>query len=128
MQTLSESTTEVADRLLRAVEAADAEGIASCCVPDVRIWHNYDDLAVGLDEVIPLLAMLKERVPDVRYDDVRRHPIESGYVQQHVVRGSAPSGPLDMPACLVVHVQDGLIARIEEYLDRQAIEVLRRPR
>jgi len=125
---LPAATERVAQRLTDAIESGDPNAIAACCTDNVVVWHNYDNLEVGFDVVVPMLSTLVARVPGVRYVDVRRYPIERGYVQQHVVRGDAPSGRLNLPACMIVDVRDGLIARIEEYLDRAAISVLRQPR
>lgn len=49
----------------------------------------------------------------------------SGYIQQHVLRGTAPNGvEVAIPACLVVQLRDGLIARLDEYLDSAAVAPL----
>jgi hypothetical protein len=42
----------------------------------------------------------------------RRQPTPAGYVQQHVLRG------------VVLTLQSGLIARIDEYLDSAAVAAL----
>lgn len=125
---LDPAVDELASRFIAAIEAADTAGIAACCTDDVVIWHNFDDREVELGEVVPLLASLADRVPDLHYADIRRCATNDGYVQQHVLRGTAPSGELQLPACLVVEVQAGCITRIDEYLDRGSLDVLKRPR
>lgn len=47
--------------------------------------------------------------------------IDGGYFQQHVLRGTAKNGELDLPAALRVDVADGQITRLEEYLDLSQI-------
>lgn len=122
--TLTPDLAALSDRLVRAIECGDADGVAACFTDDAVIWHNYDMAEVGVSDVLALLARLVELVPGVRYDDIRRHPIAAGFVQQHVVRGTAAGGELAMPACMIITVRDGQIARLEEYLDRRALRVL----
>ena len=66
-------------------------------------------------------------LPDMHYDDIRRQVTETGYVQQHILRGTAPDGTqLAMPACLVVTIEGERITRLDEYLDPAAAEPLTR--
>ena len=53
--------------------------------------------------------------------DVRRQQTPTGYVQQHlfVVRGKDGVRKA-WPVCIVVRVQDGKIARLDEYIDLSA--------
>ena len=45
-----------------------------------------------------------------------------GFVQRHVLHGKTASGEtLAAPVCLVVHVEDGAIRRLFEYLDPAAV-------
>jgi ketosteroid isomerase-like protein len=58
---------------------------------------------------------------------VTRQPTPSGFVEQHVLRGTAPrGGQLSVLACLVVTVVGDRIVRIDEYLDSAALEPLSR--
>jgi ketosteroid isomerase-like protein len=122
--TLTPDLVALSDRMIAAIEAGDATGVRACFTDDAVIWHNYDQLDVGVSDVLPLLASLVELVPGVRYDEIRRHPIDGGFMQQHVVRGAAAGGELAMPACMVITVCGGKIARLEEYLDLGALRVL----
>lgn len=99
-------------------------GVRDCFTADAVIWHNYDGLEQGVDDVLPMLTALVELVPGVRYDDIRRTAIPGGFVQQHVIRGTAAGGELELPACMVIQVRDDRICRLEEYLDRRALLVL----
>ncbi len=39
-------------------------------------------------------------------------------MEQHVLRGTGPSGAaVEIPACIVARVENGLITRLDEYLD-----------
>ena len=124
---LDPDTEALAARLISCIETGNTDGMAECCHPDVMIWHNFDTLDVPLSSVAKNLSWLYRNVSDLSYSQVRRRPIPGGYVQQHVVRGRAPGGELELPACLIVEVDGGLISRMEEYLDTAALVVLRRP-
>ncbi len=67
---------------------------------------------------------------DLRYEEVRRQPTPSGFVQQHVLRATLPGGgAFELPACIVIDLDgDGRITRLDEYLDSAAVAVLRRGR
>ena len=71
-----------------------------------------------------MLGWLQRHVRDLRYDVVRRDELPDGYVQQHVLARRSPTAPA-RPACMVVAVRDGRIARIDEYLDSAHVRALR---
>ncbi len=65
-----------------------------------------------------VLEWLCSRLDARRYEVTRRELIPGGFLQEHVLHGTAPDGSaVAMPACLVVTVADGRITRINEYLD-----------
>lgn len=115
-------------RLIDAIVAGDTDAVRAAYHPDARIWHNFDQVEQTVDENVATLTWFVRAMPERRYEDVIRHPIEGGLVQQHVVRGTAANGSeVEIPACLIVQVDDdGLITRIEEYVDSGAAAVLSR--
>lgn len=122
---LDPETETLATAFIAAIETGNIPRLYELCSKDVVIWHNNDNLEVDLDNVARILTWLHANVRDLRYADVRRRAFAGGYVQQHVLRGVAPSGDeLRLPACLIMHVSDGLITRIEEYLDSAGVAVL----
>jgi len=110
---------EVAGRLIAAIEAGDLDTFAACYAPGAVIWHNNDNLEQDPATVVKVLAWLRKRVENLRYEEMRVQPTPSGYVEQHVLRGTARDGSaFEVPACLVVTVAgDGLITRLDEYVD-----------
>lgn len=115
-------------RLIDAIVAGDPDAVRAAYHPDARIWHNFDQVEQSVDENIATLTWFIRAMPERRYEDVVRHPIEGGIVQKHVVRGTAANGAdIELPACLFVEVnEDGLITRIEEYVDSAQAAVLSR--
>jgi ketosteroid isomerase-like protein len=108
----------VAERLFAAIAAGEVEAVREVYAPDASIWHNYDGATQTVDENVRVLAWVVAHVKQLRYTDVRREATESGFVQQHVLRGTAPSGAeIAIPACIVCRVEGGRITRLDEYFD-----------
>ncbi len=114
----STDTNALADRIMRAIEQSDVETITACYAPDACIWHNFDGKEQSVDENLRTIRWIDKRLKNRKYQIVSRHSFDGGYVQQHVLTGTLNNGQdFRMPACLIVTVRDGRIARLEEYLD-----------
>ena len=112
----------IAARLTDAIVRGDADTLAALYTPDAVCWRNFDDRTLTREQMFKIAAFLATRVSDLRYDDVRVTPTETGYVQQHTMRATAPNGTaVTVPTCLVVTLRDGLIARVDEYMDQGAV-------
>lgn len=119
---LNKETEALAGRLIAAIEAGDSEGVRACFAPDAMIWHNNDRAEQGVEQVLRVLGWMARHVDGLHYADVRRQQTATGYVEQHVVRGTAADGtPVDLPAVLVVAVDRGLVTRIDEYFDASSL-------
>ena len=109
---------DVADRLFAAIEAGDLDAVRALYAPDAVIWHNTDGSEQTVEENLRVLRWVVDHLADRRYEDVRRSPTDTGFVQQHVLRCTRPDGVrVEVPACLVVTCGAGRITRLEEYLD-----------
>ncbi|HET6794519.1 MAG TPA: nuclear transport factor 2 family protein [Acidimicrobiales bacterium] len=109
---------QVAEALFGAITRGDVDAVRALYRSDTVIWHNYDGVAQDPDANLAVLGWLVRNVSDIRYEEIRRQVFPGGFVQQHVLRGRAPSGAaLEVPACMVVAVEDGRIVRIDEYFD-----------
>lgn len=116
----------LANRFMRAIETGDLDAVRACYAPDARIWHNNDGLEQTLEENLKVLRWVARHLSDRRYEIRSRHAFDGGYVQQHVLHGTLNNGkPFSMPACLVVTVTNGKIARLDEYLDSVQTQPLR---
>lgn len=113
----------LADRFFKAIEAGDVAAVRSCFAPDAVIWHNYDGLAAhekgdSVEDTLKVLEGVPRRIQGARYDVSQRELTETGFVQQHVLKGLMPNGePIELIACVVCRVENGLIARLDEYFD-----------
>src|SRR5277367_6296024 len=99
----------LADKLFAAINANDQDALRNdVYAADVVVWHNNDNHEQHIEENLKVLRWLHRNVAAKRYEQVRRQPTPTGFVEQHVLRGTAPNGAeLNVLACLVVTVADG---------------------
>jgi len=103
---------------LSALERGDPDEVRAFYTSDARIWHNFDDVTHTVEENLKLLGWMSRKLPQRHYRVVRREILPDGWFQQHVLEATLPDGsPFRMLACCVVTVRDGLISRLDEYLD-----------
>lgn len=116
---------EVAERLFAAIEAGDIEVVHALYAPDVEIWRNTDGVVENRDRNARRLRWLVRHLRHIRYDVLRRSPIDGGFVQQHVLRAvDAAGGAVVVPGCIVATCAGGRITRLDEYLDSAHIASL----
>jgi ketosteroid isomerase-like protein len=116
-----EQIDAIANRLIAAIEAGDRDALGALYADDVVVWHNTDQVEMTKEQNLASLDALAAMTTSRRYADVRRHVIDGGFVQQHVLNLEWGSGSGVLPGCVVVQLRDGLIARIDEYLDGATI-------
>ncbi len=122
---------ELADRFVTAITGGDTDTLRALYTPDALIWHNGHGAGggaeQGVEDNLRTLRWLSRNLEGMRYEEIRRDPLASGYVQRHVPRGSLPDGTeIELAACLFTTVtDDGRIARIEEYADTRGSDPLR---
>lgn len=116
----------IAARFADASRTNDAEAYAALCAPGAVTWHNFDDLEVSTEQTVQTIAWLHRTVVGLAWTDVAIAPTPTGFVSQSVMTGSAPGGELCVHSCVVVTLgDDGLVTRVEEYLDSRQTAVLR---
>lgn len=112
------SNDDVAEQLFAAIENGDVGTVRDLYSPDVVIWHNTDGREQSADQNLATLMWVVENLAERRYEDVRRSVTDRGFVQQHMMRWTKADGTrAELPACIVATCADGLITRIDEYLD-----------
>jgi ketosteroid isomerase-like protein len=117
---MTHTADEIADRLFTAIEAGDIEGVRAVYAPDAVVWHGNDGLEQDVEQNLVVLSWVIDNLADRAYEEVRRQPTPTGFVQQHVLRFTRRDGTRqEIPACLVVTCDHdaGTITRIDEYLD-----------
>ena len=114
-----------ADRFVAAIEQGDETTLSERLAPECTVNPSFSDGENDRTTTLRILRWMHRNVEGLRYDDIRRHAIDVGYVQQHLLRGTAPDGTeLEIPACLVVTVHDDKITHIAEYLDSAHVRAL----
>ena len=104
--------------LLRRARAGDIATVAAIYSEDARIWHNDASGEQGVEDNLAILHGLHRVVSGLSYEIVRRHGVDGGVFQQHVLRGRLPDGAeIAMPAAMYLTVSGGRVRRIEECLD-----------
>lgn len=117
-QAAAAEVIDAARRYLRAIEVADVDAARACFHPEARIWHNFDDVAQSVDDNLALMSWMASEFPERSYELHRLEPIAGGYLQQHTLEVATPAGARAMTeAAAIVTVSEGLIVRIDEYID-----------
>jgi ketosteroid isomerase-like protein len=115
---MSEDGT-IIDRMFGALSRGDVQGAVDCYTPDARVWHGFDRVAHDMAAMRGEWQALIDNFPKRSFVDVRRQSTPSGIVQQHLMVAAMRSGQRKAwPCCIVVRIEDGLIARLDEYIDR----------
>jgi uncharacterized protein len=115
----------LADRMFLAIELGDLDDLRECYHPDIVTWANFDEREQDIERSMRILGWLCSKLSDRRYEVTRRDLIPGGFLQEHILRGTAPNGvAVAMPACIVAQVDRGRIRRIHEYLDPAGISAL----
>ena len=116
---------DLAERFFVAIQAGDVATVHELYSPDVKVWHNFDQIEQGRDLNVAVLKWITRNVEGLRYEEIRREVLRDGFLQQHVLRGTAPDGSaLEVPAALRIYCEDGVITRLEEYLDTGQVKAL----
>jgi ketosteroid isomerase-like protein len=118
-RTTPEKSVQAADRLFRSIERGDISAIREVYSPNAKIWHNNDGKTQTVEENLAVLKWVTENIGEISYSATRLQATETGFVQQHVLRGrlKASGKQFEIPACIVCTVEDGRITRLDEYLD-----------
>lgn len=122
---MENNALEIAKQLTARTLAGDVDGVGALYHEDAVVWRNFDGRELAKKQVLKVIGILAQNVEGLRYEELRLSATPSGFVQQHVMRGKAPSGAeLNVPACLVAQIEDGRIRRLDEYLDSAALAPL----
>jgi ketosteroid isomerase-like protein len=116
---------DLCERFFSAVSSGDLDAVRAMYAPDAVIWHNNDGLEQTAEQNMRILRWATSAIASFRYEDVKRKATPDGFIEEHVMRGTAPNGTeLRVPTCLVCTVRDGRITRVNEYFDSAQIAAL----
>ena len=101
-----------------AIEAGDIDGVRACYAPDAKIWHNNDGIEQTVEQNLKVLGWFGRTLKNRHYRILRREALPDGFLQLHVLEATLPDGaPWRLDACVIVRMENGVIARLDEYLD-----------
>jgi ketosteroid isomerase-like protein len=122
-----DDTLALADRLFAAIEVGDLDEVGRCYADDIVVWGNFDNREQDKASSRRVLEWMCAKLADRRYEVRRRELIPGGFLQEHVLHGTAPDGTaVAMPACIIASTSDGVVTRINEYLDPAGVAALSR--
>lgn len=116
-------TLELAKQFMQAAGNADEIAARACLHPDCEIWHNYDNVTQTVDENMALMMRMKAAASDRRYEIHLLEEVTGGYVQRHTLHITSLDGQttFQAEALSLITVNNGLITRIEEFIDPSPI-------
>ncbi len=118
---------DIAEQFTAAFKALDADAFGALYADDVVVWHNTDMQSQTKAENLASVTAILSNAACASYDSIVRTRTDLGFVQQHIVNLQLKDGRRIPPiaACLVFRIEDGLISRLDEYLDpTAAIQVM----
>jgi ketosteroid isomerase-like protein len=119
-------TLAFAEKFVGAIQSGDVATVRACYAPDAKLWHNTDRVEQTVDQNMAVLDWFIKTLPDRNYRVVRRVALADGFLQQHVLEATLPDGTAwSMDACCVIKIENGLITRLDEYLDSAQGKALR---
>ena len=118
MTSVDTAHRELCHALFDAIEREDLDGMRRCYAPDMRLWFNVTGQESSGEETIAAQvegrALLRRRT----YDDRTISTFDDGFVVQYTLTIVHHDGTRRaLWACAVATVHDGLIVRLDEYLD-----------
>ena len=115
-----------AQKFVGAIQSGDTDTVRACYHPDAKLWHNNDGIEQTVDQNMKVLDWFIRALPDRNYRVTRLEALPDGFMQQHVLEATLPDGtPWKMSACVVIKMENGLITRLDEYLDSAEGKALR---
>jgi ketosteroid isomerase-like protein len=115
-----------AKKFVGAIQSGDTDTVRTCYHPDAKLWHNTDGVEQTVDQNMKVLDWFIRTLPDRNYRVTRLEALPDGFLQQHVLEATLPDGTKwAMDACVVVRIENGLITRLDEYLDSAKSAALR---
>ena len=109
---------DIAEAVGRSVATRDLGIARSLFAPGATVWSAMGDATMTVQDSLRRLQAVLDVTSELSYKDVRVTPTEQGYLDQHYVHAVMKSGQqIRFPAIMVVTINDGLITRLEEYIE-----------
>jgi ketosteroid isomerase-like protein len=104
--------------LFDALERGDVAAVDRCYAPGMTMWFNVTGTEITRDENLDAIGEGKALHRRRTYNDRQIRTFGDGFVAQYTLNITLLDGSTRaLWACLVGEVHDGLIVRLDEYLD-----------
>lgn len=111
---------EIAAALFAALARNDAPAVRSLCAPDMQVRQN-DGPPMSLGALLRFNDKVQNVAQGFGYHEAIRSATETGFVEEHAVRGVLPGGKaFSFTVCVVAEVADGKVTAVREYVDTAA--------
>jgi ketosteroid isomerase-like protein len=118
----NQSQTHIMDALYAALGGGRLDDALACLAPDAVVWHSFDGVLEDWATTRAGWEKLIANFPERGVSDVWRSEIPGGVVQRHLFSARTAAGKrISWAVCLFVRIENGLIARIDEYIDRAGV-------
>ena len=112
-----EANYRTANTYFESLIEGDEAKMRSVFAPGATFWTNFSDRDVLIADSIPRWSSLAGTITNLHFEDVRRRGIPGGFLEQHTLCGVTEDGEMAVKGCFVGTIEDGLITRLEEYID-----------
>lgn len=104
--------------LFDAIEREDSDAMRRCYAPDMVLWFNVTGQEASGEDTIAAQVRGRELMRRRTYDDRIISTFDDGFLVQYTLTITHHDGRrASLWACAVATVHDGLIVRLDEYLD-----------
>jgi len=126
---MTPSAFDVVAALFAGIENGRSADVAALYADDIAVWHNFDNREQTKAENLKTLEGFIGRTAARRYAVTERLLLPDGRVLQRLdlVIRTREGREGEIPACILFTIRDGLITRLDEYLDTGQVDALFRP-
>lgn len=109
--------TKLARALFDNLQANALDEVRALCSPDFKGSQNGGP-GMDIDTLLAFTGAVHAKVDGFRYEDIVCAGTETGFVEEHTVRGVLPDGDeINLRLCVIGVVESGKITQLREYLD-----------
>ena len=109
----------IAAKIAEAMTSRDVNKLDRLFHANIILWQAPTGQVVPRSAYLAMSAAVFNATSELGYRNVRRHPIEGGFIQQHQLVGRLADGT-PIPAveiCMIIKFRDDQLTSVEEYFD-----------
>lgn len=116
---MSDDARALLDAVVGSLESGDPSDVAPIIAPGAVVWHNDDGVDMPAAEAFARVPHLHALVEGLRVEVISHDATRDGLVARIELRGTvrATGASLRARHCVFLAVEDGRLARLDEYID-----------